>query len=162
MNTLIIFGAKYLVYLLILIAIFYIFNQDRKKQREIVILALIVLPLSYVIAKLASLLYYDPRPFVTGPPAGGFVPLVAHVADNGFPSDHTLLASAVAVVIFSFNKKIGIALFVLALIVGISRVLAGVHHTIDILGSMAIAVVVFYAVNLLIIPKIKNSKHFRF
>ena len=153
MNYLIIFGAKYLIYVLILFAAVYIFVQDGQKRRNMAIFALAVLPLSYIVAKISSLLYYDQRPFVIG----NFIPLIPHISDNGFPSDHTLLASAVASVILFFNKKIGIGLFALALIVGISRVLAGVHHAVDVLASCVIAVVVSYLVNRWIMRRFENK-----
>lgn len=147
MNAIIIFGAKYLVYILIALAVLCFFIIGKNRRREMLIFAAITLPLAYVLAKLSSLLYYDPRPFVVGPPAGGFVPLIPHVADNGFPSDHMLLASAVAAVIFRFEKKWGILLFVLACAVGISRVLAGVHHFVDILGGVIAAIFAAYVVH---------------
>jgi undecaprenyl-diphosphatase len=65
------------------------------------------------------------------------------VADNGFPSDHTLLATAIAFAIFHFNKKLGLFLFLLAVLVGVARILAGVHHAADIAGSLIIAGLVY-------------------
>lgn len=157
MDTLIIFGAKYLIYIIIAITAVYVLMQEKKRRRDILIFAVIVLPFSYILAKLASLAYYDPRPFVVGPPAGGFAPLIPHVADNGFPSDHTLLSSAIAMTIFPFSKKIGAILFALALVVGFSRVLAGVHHSVDILASAMIAMLVCYVTYRWIMPRLDNK-----
>src|SRR3989339_516158 len=107
MSTLIIFIAKYLVFVAAAIAVFYLLKLSRKIQKEILIFVLILFPVSYIAAKLISRFYFDPRPFVQG----NFVPLIGHVADNGFPSDHTLLATAIAFAIFHFNKKLGLLLF---------------------------------------------------
>lgn len=148
MNAVIIFGAKYLIYFLILLAGFCFFALEKNRRRELLLFAVIVLPLAYIVAKISSLLCYDPRPFVVG----NFSPLVPHVADNGFPSDHTLLASAIAATVFVFKKRCGIFLFILAVIVGISRVLAGVHHVVDILGSIFISILVAYVVHRWIAP----------
>lgn len=57
-------------------------------------------------------------------------------ADNGFPSDHTLLSSSIAVTIFSAHKKLGLVLFVLVLLDGLSRVIGHIHSLIDIIGSV--------------------------
>lgn len=144
MENLIIFGARYLTAVMIVIAVVYFFRQSRKRKIEMTVFAIVTLPAIYLASRIASLLYFNPRPFVVGPPAGGFVPLIEHANNNGFPSDHTLLSVAIAMVIFFYNKKLGSLLLLLALLVGTARVLAGVHHALDIFGSFAIAIVVAY------------------
>jgi len=127
-------------------------------MRELFALLVIALPAAYVVAKLAGLLFYNTRPFVVS----NFAPLIFHLPDNGFPSDHTLLVGAVSTIIFFYNKKLGIILWAISILVGISRVLAGVHHTVDIIGSVVIAVVVgivIYEIYQYILAKItKNYK----
>ncbi len=83
-------------------------------------------------------LYFDPRPFV----AGHFTPLLYHIPDNGFPSDHLLLVSVIAMIGTYWNKKLGAVLWILAVIIAIARVYVGVHHVIDVVGSMVIAIAV--------------------
>jgi undecaprenyl-diphosphatase len=137
-NSFIIFGAQYLIWIIAVIAIIYIAKQKKVKQLKIILLGIIILPVSYIAAKILAHFYYDPRPFVEN----NFMPLIAHAADNGFPSDHALFGAAIASVVYFFNKKIGIILFILTLLVGLSRVLAGVHHLVDIIGSLVIAITV--------------------
>jgi len=143
MNILIIFTAKYLLFISAAIAIIYFLKQSRQKQKETLIFAVILLPLSYIIAKIVGHFYFDPRPFV----AGHFTPLFPHAADNGFPSDHTLLGVAIAFAVFRFNKKLGLFLLLLAILVGIARVLAGVHHAADIAGSIVIAAIAYFCMD---------------
>jgi undecaprenyl-diphosphatase len=144
LDNLAIFGAKYLLFFVIGIALFYFLKQPGDRQKRIIFFSLIVLPLSYVLAKIAGYFYYDARPFV----AGNFTPLVPHDVTNGFPSDHMLLGAAVAAIIFRFNKKLGAGLFTLALLIGGARVYAGVHHVMDIIGSIAIVACVFFLASL--------------
>jgi undecaprenyl-diphosphatase len=132
-----IFGAKYLIFVLILIAVASFFLAPKAARKKIALFGALLLPLSYIFAKIAGRLYFHPRPFVLN----HFTPFIPHAADNGFPSDHTLLAAAISLAVFSYNKKLGIALGVLTIGVGASRVLAGVHAWIDILGSIVIALV---------------------
>ena len=139
MDTLIIFIAKYLVFVSAAIAVFYFLKQPRQKQKEILIFAVVLLPLSYIVAKIVSHFYFDPRPFVVG----HFTPLLPHAADNGFPSDHTLFGAAVAFAVFHFNKKLGVLLLFFSILIGFFRVLAGVHHISDILGSIIIVGLVY-------------------
>jgi undecaprenyl-diphosphatase len=135
---LIIFGAKYLYILTILIALIFFFYLPKDKKKGFALLAVIALPCVYICAKIAGHFYFDPRPFVTG----HFTPLIPHPADNGFVSDHMLLTGAIAMIVFFYNKKTGAILWVAALLVGLSRVLAGIHHPIDILGAAVISAAV--------------------
>jgi undecaprenyl-diphosphatase len=143
MNIFIIFIAKYLVFVSAAIAVFYFAKQSHAKKKEMLIFAVILLPLSYIAAKLISRFYFDPRPFVEG----NFTPLLPHAPNNGFPSDHALLGAAIAFAIFHFNKKLGFLLLYLTILVGAARVLAGVHHVVDIAGSIVIAGLVFLLAN---------------
>lgn len=150
MDLLIIFGAKYLYLAIVVFALIYIWRQPKELRLKIALCAVIALPLTYVVAKIVSNFYYDPRPFVVG----HFAPLLPHASDNGFPSDHTLLASAVAAVIYFFQRKLGAILLIIAFLVGATRVLAGIHHLVDILGSIVIAFAVTYVVFEYIFPKV--------
>lgn len=134
-DVIFIFGAKYLFVaaLAVVAGCFFALPQQRKK--EMVFFAVVTLPVAYLAAKIAGMLYFDPRPFA----AGHFVPLIPHVADNGFPSDHALLTFSVAFLLYPFNKKGALITAVFAVLVGISRVYVGVHHPVDIIGSAVIA-----------------------
>ena len=132
-----IFGAKYLYLVSIIIFFIWLLAQPRPRQGEILIVITICLPLIFIVSGIASRLYYNPRPFVLG----HFQPLIPHKANNGFPSHHALLVSAIAAITFIFSRRTGFVLWVLALFVGFSRVYAGVHHTIDIAASILITIV---------------------
>lgn len=153
MNTLIIFGAQYLYLVIVLASIVYIYRQPREQQKKIILCAVIALPATYLVAKIASLFYYDARPFIVE----NFTPLLSHANDNGFPSDHTLFSSAIAVTIFFFHRKLGLWLFLIAFLVGASRIFAGIHHFVDIFGSMAIASMVVYIVFIFIFPTVEQK-----
>lgn len=129
-----IFCAKYLYLLTIVIGIWFMVKNFNKR---IFIFSLIYLPLTFIIAKVLGLFFYNPRPFA----ANHFTPLIIHAANNGFPSEHSLVSFAVASIIFVFNRKLGFVLFASAFLVGISRVYTGVHYPLDILGSFVITIV---------------------
>jgi undecaprenyl-diphosphatase len=146
LNTLIIFGANYLYLVVIALTIYHFLKLPQPQQKRFLTLAVISLPLIFIISRLASLVYFDPRPFVVG----NFIPLIPHAADNGFPSDHTLLVAACAALTFVFNQKASYPIIIIALLVGLARVASGVHHPIDIVGSIVIAVIVITAIHLII------------
>jgi undecaprenyl-diphosphatase len=151
MNAVAIFIAQYLYLLVLLVGVIFFFMQPRKVQKSMVICGAIIAPVAYVISRIAGAMYYDPRPFVVG----HFVPLIAHAADNGFPSDHVLLTGAVAMVIWFYNKKLSAALWILAFIIGLARVYTGVHHLTDIIGS---AVIVLFVGAIYYLTVGKNNK----
>src|SRR6266481_9690148 len=137
-DTLSIFAANYLWYVIIGIAVVYFLIQSRPEQKRLLIVAALVLPLVYLVSLLGGTLYYDARPFVVE----HFNPLIPHKPSNGFPSDHVLWSAATAAIIFPSNKYLGLILWLLTVLVGASRVYVGVHHPIDIVSSIAMAVVV--------------------
>lgn len=132
----IIFGAKYLLWVLVGIALVWFLKQSREKQKQIIIFGITVLPIIFLISRLVGKFYYDPRPFLVG----HFEPIIPHDPDNGFPSDHTLLGAALASIIYPFSKKLSVIAWIFTFLIGISRVLGGIHHPIDIAGSMAMAI----------------------
>ncbi len=136
MTPLVILSAKYLFIVVIVLAVFSLFFEKRKfVKRSALKLALVSFPLSLIVARILSHFIYNARPFVVE----GVKPLIPHVADNGFPSDHTLLAMTISAVIIIYNRKVGIVLLILSTIVGVARVFAKVHAPVDILGSAIVA-----------------------
>lgn len=145
LDGIIIFSAKYLYLLSIVVYLFYLWKVDKKIRLKLIKLTIFSFPLIWLIAKVSSFFISDPRPFVLE----HIKPLISHAADNGFPSDHTLLTMAIASVVFAYNRKLGAFLFFVALLVGTSRILARIHHPLDIVGSTGIAIgvtgIIFFA-----------------
>ena len=137
LDLLFIFGAKYLFVLSLVIAGVYFLRQPWSMKKKMAIFGVVSLLLIYGVALTAGHLYYNPRPFVVG----HFAPLIPYAADNGFPSDHVLLVSAIAAIVYFFNRRIGIVLWIITILVAISRVYVGVHHPIDVIASMLISLV---------------------
>lgn len=137
-DSLFIFGAKDLFLLSGVVAFAWFWRLPRRQKKEAAVFAAVALPVIYVVSRVGAGLYFDPRPFVVG----HFVPLVPHAPDNGFPSDHMLLVSAIASVIFPFSRRWSSVAWAVAVLVGAARVYVGVHHPIDVIGSAVIAIIV--------------------
>jgi len=58
------------------------------------------------------------------------------------PSTHAAMAIAGAIVLFTVNKRWGIAAFILAFLVGFSRVYLMVHYVSDVLAGFALGIIV--------------------
>lgn len=91
----------------------------------------VLLVLSYIFTQIGGLLYNDPRPFVVE----HFQPLVAHAADNGFPSDHALVTAALVALVTLVSVPWALPFALLAIVIDWARVDAGIHHVIDVVGS---------------------------
>ncbi|MBI5221673.1 MAG: phosphatase PAP2 family protein [Candidatus Magasanikbacteria bacterium] len=152
MNFIAIFAAQYLVFIIIVIGIAFFLHRPSQEKKDILVFSFVTLPIVFIISRLCAALYFNPRPFVNNQ----FLALIPHKANNGFPSDHTLLSSAAAMIIWHFNKKIGWFLMFLALIVGLARVYVGVHHYLDIFTSLFISFVVTIIIEKTIWSKVRS------
>ena len=153
-NSIIVFLANYLYIIIVLVAIVAVVFANQTARKSILKLALLTLPLAFIIANILGRLFYNPRPFVVE----HIKPLIPHAANNGFPSDHTLLVISIASILFVYNKRLGVFLFILGLIVGFARIYAKVHHPIDILGSIGIATSSTF-LSLILLKKLKLISH---
>jgi undecaprenyl-diphosphatase len=142
MDTFFIICAKYLIVVPVLILGIYFLKQPRTHWKDLAIFAIGSAVLAYIVSFVAGHLYFDPRPFVVD----HITPLISHAPDNGFPSDHALLAAAIASIGWVWNKRLGVSLWILALLIAYARVYVGVHHMIDVLGSIVISGLATYAV----------------
>lgn len=140
MNTFFIFSAEYLFLLPVIILGGYFFAKSWREWGRLALFAIPTGLLTYLLGFVGSLLYYDPRPFVVS----HFTPLISHTADNGFPSDHTLLVAAFATVGMYWNKWLGVVLWAITLLVAVSRVYVGVHHFVDVFASMVFALIAVF------------------
>lgn len=135
MDALVIFGAKYLIYIVVLTAVAAVLISPQRSR--LAPFAALALALGYALARIAGLFWGHQQPFALE----GSPPLVPHAVDNAFPSDHMLLGGVLAFVGYLFDWRFGVVLFVLTLGVGVARVAAGLHYPIDILAALVLAAV---------------------
>ena len=134
MNTITVVVASYFIAIPLSVLLYQLFAMPKNERFRFAAIILIGGVLSLILAKIGHLLFQDPRPFIVG----HFQPLIISSRDNGFPSDHTLLAAFIGFVMLERSRKVGIALLIVALAIGLARMHAGVHHSWDVLGSFII------------------------
>jgi len=61
--------------------------------------------------------------------------LIAHGPDTSFPSDHAILAFAVAVAVWGLHRTLGAALLLFAVWTAVARVFVGAHYPGDVVGG---------------------------
>ncbi len=144
------FFARYLVYLLVVGAFVYIFLERDRRKRWFVFaaLALSVILSRGILTEVIRFFYPQPRPFEVL----GITPLFPEDTANSFPSGHASFLFALGAALWFVNRRWGIWYLVLALLVGVARVFAGVHWPVDILGGAAVGIVSAFLVYALLRP----------
>jgi undecaprenyl-diphosphatase len=84
-----------------------------------------------LLAEVVKVLAHAARPFITF--AGKVVPLVQESGFSSFPSGHATLMFALALGVYSYNRRWGIVMFAFAFLISAARIVAGVHYPLDIL-----------------------------
>jgi membrane-associated phospholipid phosphatase len=136
MDRVIVAVAQYLPLLVAAAAAALWLTLPRSEKVGLAVKAVISIAVVAGLIQLAAALHTDPRPFVVDPSVR---PLFAHPADNGFPSDHTALASTVALLVMTYRRGAGGVLLVAAVLAGLARLAAHVHHLQDIAAGVLLA-----------------------
>ena len=85
------------------------------------------------------------RPFVDGENARQAAETLFYLPhDPSFPSNLAAVAFGAATGLWIYNRKASIPIFVLAILWSISRMYAGVHYPLDILGGMGIGIAIAF------------------
>jgi len=138
-----IFFATYSGYVLVLILVFIFFYKPTKVNRFMVIISLLSAAISRgVITTIIRFFDHSLRPFA--------VMKVTQLIDESgysFPSGHAAFYFALSMAVYLYNKKLGIAFFVVSLVMGIARIYAGIHWPSDILGGILVGIVTALVVN---------------
>lgn len=131
-DKLVVFIAVYFPYFVLLsAAIFLIFY--RKNLREF-FMVFFSAGLAYILAKALKILIHLPRP---GEALSAVYPLFP--ADGyAFPSGHAAVFATLAFALFFVHKKAGYLFMLFALLIGLARIISGVHFPADILGGFAL------------------------
>ena len=134
LDALIVFFASYLPFLLVVaFVVFSFFLFPHWKKRFFLFLGLF---LSGIIARgifvsIIRFFYHRPRPFL----AFDIDPLFTS-SSFSFPSGHASLFFALSFFLFFFSRKVGGLMLFLSFLVGVFRVVSGVHYPSDILGGI--------------------------
>ena len=143
-NTLIFVLADILILSFLIALYFYIITADNHRQ-AIKNSTLIVLSglLAWAFADLIKYIFPHDRPFVA---LDSINVLFERGGTNSFPSGHTAFISSVATMFYFYNKKIGVGMFFVVLLVGVGRVMSGMHWPSDILGGVILGGVVAFSI----------------
>ncbi len=137
-----VFLAQYLPYLLLGGLFIYLFFAPQFSfwKRFFILLGVAASSgLSYLVVFMIHLFYQTPRPFLAFPEIKPLVDASAE-ALSSFPSSHAATFFAIGMFLFFYHKRLGGLYLAAALLVSLSRVVAGVHWPIDILAGSLIGI----------------------
>ena len=116
--------------------------ETRARNQRGVLSAIASMFLGNLIVKAMNLAFYRYRPFAFNE----VTLLFYYPSDSSFPSNAACVGFAIATAVWLHNRTAGWISYLLALLLGVSRVVGGVHYPSDILGGAVIGVTVAYLV----------------
>lgn len=117
-------------------------KAQRERNQDMVLVSLLSVLFAIGVRFLLINVIERPRPFVTYPELHHAAGVTA--GNVSFPSLHALILFAFAGSVFWLGKhrKLGIVLLVIASVVAVARVVAGVHYASDVIAGAALGLVV--------------------
>ena len=155
-DNIVVFFAVYFPYIVIFIAgvflLMYheVFKADNtfavflEKKKEI-LRAFVAGIVAWILDFFLKILFHIPRPTDVLPQVH---PLFTETG-FGFPSGHATFFMALAFSIYFFHKKAGYWFIFFAVLIGLARIIAGVHFPSDIVGGFILGWLVAYALRFL-------------
>lgn len=134
-DGLVIFCASYLIYLIFALTVAIVAYLLYRRQWKTALWFLGSLVTSFIILKIVQYIHPGVRPFIA---EHGVTQLIKHAPGVSFPSDHTTVAAAIAfgLLFLTRFKTTGWLVFLGAVVVGLARILAGVHYPFDIAAGL--------------------------
>lgn len=140
MNQIVIFCAEYLIFIGALYAFLHIiFKHERRHHVKHVVMIFGSALLAWVTAHFLKDIIGHPRPDLTNA-------LIVPDSLYSFPSGHATFMFALSFTMNEFDKRAGFIIFIMAVLTGVARVLAGVHFWYDIVGGFLVGGLVSYLV----------------
>ena len=152
----IVFFAVYFPYVVLILAgLFLLFHHEvlqaespfkvfLEKKREI-LLVFFTGAFAWVISHILKTLFHTLRPFE----AFSFVHPLFTETGYGFPSGHATFFGALAGALFFTHRKAGFIFMFFALVIGLARIIGGVHFPFDIIGGYIVGALVGFSVELM-------------
>ena len=132
-----IFCASYLVFVMAGVWLVIAAISRARIDAAVVARLLILAALSYALSRAGGAVVSDPRPFIVE----HIKPIVAIAHDNGFPSDHVLLAAALTASLWWIDRRLLPLFFGGLVLVALGRMGIAAHHLEDVVGSAVIVAI---------------------
>lgn len=135
------FMAKDMIFVIVAVGallLLWLLLRNIRNAIEVAVIMAAAVVLSLIVGRIIEHFWFETRPWIDHPDT---IKLISHSADAAFPSDHCLVAGAIAAVALLASRLAGIITIVLALLIAWGRVFVGVHYPGDVLAGLAIGAV---------------------
>ncbi len=126
-----------LVPIVLLLFVLFKFHSQKERLKVLFFISFSSLLSLFVVTGFIASMVGRARPFQ----ALGTIHPLFFEATSSFPSGHATFFFAFAASLYCHNKAWGIAAYVLAVVVGAARVIAGVHYPLDVVCGALVGVV---------------------
>ena len=117
-------------------------QQERERNQLAAPSAIVAMFAGNLFIKLLNVLFYRPRPFATHT----IHLLFYRPSDSSFPSNATAVGFSMATAVWLHNRRAGAVMYVLASLLGLSRIIGGVHYPSDVLAGALVGMVAAHVV----------------
>ncbi len=131
------FLATFFPYFLLFFVLFFLLRNFKKYLFFVIEVVTAGLFSRYVLVSLVRHFFPRVRPFDKLEDINF---LLEQKDSMSFPSGHTAFVFAISTVVYFYNRKIGLILFVLSFLMGLARIITGGHWPSDILGGAVLGV----------------------
>ena len=139
LNNLYIFLAVGLAYVMpaILLVWLFVVKQKYVPVKAVILAVLAALLARWVMKPIITLFAFRNRPYIAHE-----VHKIISKSNNqaSFPSGHALAMFAIASVVYCYNKKMGILMYILAALTALNRVVVGVHYPSDVIAGAILGI----------------------
>lgn len=136
-----VFLARWLIWLFIPFALL---ARRARRLRHAVYEAAWAAALAFTMSTLLAGLLGRVRPYLAVQGVEALVP--PNLQAGSFPSSHTAIAVGVAAALAYADVPVGIAAFVMAILIALGRIAAGMHYPTDVLGGIVVGLLAFAVV----------------
>ncbi|MGQ9681344.1 MAG: phosphatase PAP2 family protein [Anaerolineae bacterium] len=109
--------------------------QEREADQATVVYAIMALLLASAVVKGMNLLFFRQRPFTAH---DGVTLLFYYPSDSSLPSNSAIVAFVFAASLYRRSLPLGIGAYALAMLLGLARIVGGVHYPLDIAAGAAL------------------------
>lgn len=152
-DVIVIFFASIVPYIVILVAgAMIIFSDKHWKARwyDFFFIVISGLVTRGILTPIIRALYARPRPFLAMP---SITTLIEKSTEASFPSGHAMLFFALAIALYFTHRKWAPYFIIVAVLIGIARVIAGVHYPSDIIAGALLAWVTVVVIRKYLLPE---------
>lgn len=140
-------AAQYLLYAIVFVVACMWFvgrsGAERGVNRRLVLEGVFSALIGLAVVALIQHFYHHARPFAE---RSDVYLLIPHGADPSFPSEHVIVAAALAGSFIWNRRWLGSLLMVAAGALGLARVLAGIHYPADIVAALVLGAIISWVV----------------